>query len=119
MFTSITIKQSTSVIIAWTPWITAAAMIYSWLRRLERSFYRLNTLYPIYAQQKIVNILWRSIQSKMEVAEAQELFEMHPDIDIFEKDILGFSWLSSAIAQGNMELVKFLLEKTNAVSLHT
>ena len=55
----------------------------------------------------------------MEVAEAQELFDVHPDIDIFEKDIFGFSWLSSAIAQGNMELVKFLLEKTNAVSLRT
>jgi len=55
----------------------------------------------------------------MEVAEAQELFEMHPDIDIHEKDITGWSWLSSAIAQGNIALVKFLLEKTNAVSLRT
>ena len=55
----------------------------------------------------------------MEVAEAQELFDLHPDIDIHEKDITGWSWLSSAIAQGNMELVKFLLEKTNAVSLRT
>ena len=54
----------------------------------------------------------------MEVAEAQELFDLHPDIDIFEKDIFGFSWLSSALAQGNMELVKFLLEKTNAPYIH-
>jgi hypothetical protein len=67
----------------------------------------------------MLNILWLNIHSKMEVAEAQELFDVYPDIDIFEKDIFGFSWLSSAIAQGNMELVKFLLEKTNAVSLRT
>ena len=79
----------------------------------------MNTLYPIYAQQKIVNILWPSIHSKMEVAEAQELFDLNPDIDIHETDIFGFSWLSSALAQGKMELVKFLLEKTNAVSLRT
>lgn len=48
----------------------------------------------------------------MEVAEAQELFDLKPDIDIFEKDIFGFSWLSSALAQGKMELVKFLLERS-------
>ena len=59
-----------------------------------------------------MNILWRSIQSKMEVAEAQELFDLHPDIDIHEKDITGWSWLSSAIAQGNMELAKFLMERS-------
>ena len=53
----------------------------------------------------------------MEVAEAQELFDWHPDIDIHEKDITGWSWLSSAIAQ-NIELVKFLLKKTNAPYKH-
>ena len=47
----------------------------------------------------------------MEVAEAQELFDLHPDIDIFET-LHGWSWLSSAIAQGNMELVKFLMERS-------
>lgn len=48
----------------------------------------------------------------MEIAEAQELFDVYPDTDIFEKDIFGFSWLSSAIAQRNMELVKFLMERS-------
>ena len=113
VFTSITIKQSTSVIIVWTQLGIAVATIYSWLTRLERSSCRLNTRYPTYTEQQMLNILWPNIQSRMKVAEAQELFDWHPDIDIHEKDITGWSWLSSAIAQ-NIELVKFLLKKTNA-----